>query len=356
MNGKALIVILFLWPMTALSQGFAGLGQGVSEGFSTPSRGQAFAFPADHLAHPSYRIEWWYLTATLADANGARYGVQWTLFRSALAPEATQGWDSPQIWMGHAGLTTATTHLGAEKFARDGVGQAGTALAPFSAWIDDWHMTSTAPADRDALSLLEVAAKGRDWSYDLSLAATGPMVMHGDAGYSVKSQSGQASYYYSQPFYEVTGTLDLPSGPVEVQGQAWLDREWSSQPLDSDQSGWDWFSLHLEDGGKVMGFQLRADQGQDYSTGTWITADGDAEPLQPGAFQVTPLRWAKVQDRQIPVEWQVQIPDKAFSVTVKALNDASWMDTLFPYWEGPIAFDGSHSGAGYLEMTGYDPE
>jgi len=29
------------------------------------------------------------------------------------------------------------------------------------------------------------------------------------------------------------------------------------------------------------------------------------------------------------------------------------MRTSFPYWEGPISFAGSHSGVGYLEMTGY---
>jgi predicted secreted hydrolase len=29
------------------------------------------------------------------------------------------------------------------------------------------------------------------------------------------------------------------------------------------------------------------------------------------------------------------------------------MGTSFPYWEGPISFGGSHSGVGYLEMTGY---
>jgi predicted secreted hydrolase len=35
------------------------------------------------------------------------------------------------------------------------------------------------------------------------------------------------------------------------------------------------------------------------------------------------------------------------------LNAKSWMGTSFPYWEGPIGFAGSHSGVGYLEMTGY---
>jgi predicted secreted hydrolase len=29
------------------------------------------------------------------------------------------------------------------------------------------------------------------------------------------------------------------------------------------------------------------------------------------------------------------------------------MGTSFPYWEGPIRVAGSHTGVGYLEMTGY---
>jgi len=35
------------------------------------------------------------------------------------------------------------------------------------------------------------------------------------------------------------------------------------------------------------------------------------------------------------------------------LNPQSWMNTLYPYWEGPVSFDGTHAGRGYLEMTGY---
>ena len=49
----------------------------------------------------------------------------------------------------------------------------------------------------------------------------------------------------------------LPEGPVEVQGSAWIDREWSSQPLSEGQTGWDWFSLHLDGGARLMGFRLR---------------------------------------------------------------------------------------------------
>ncbi|MGJ8556729.1 MAG: lipocalin family protein, partial [Sulfitobacter geojensis] len=39
---------------------------------------------------------------------------------------------------------------------------------------------------------------------------------------------------------------------------------------------------------------------------------------------------------------------------VSALNRNAWMDLSIPYWEGPVTVQGSHNGAGYLEMTGYE--
>jgi len=247
---------LALMATQTLAQGFAGLGT-EAEGFAVPQRPAQFDFPADHGPHPEYRIEWWYLTATLEGSDGTRYGAQWTLFRSALAPEDSTGWQATQLWMGHAGLTTPTAHFAAERLARGGIGQAGATAQPFEAWIDDWTMRSTAAPGTDAYSALALTARGPDFAYDLSLEATGPLIFHGDQGYSVKSSEGQASYYYSQPFYQVTGTITLPDGPVTVTGTAWLDREWSSQPLSETQDGWDWFSLQFEDGARMMGFGLR---------------------------------------------------------------------------------------------------
>jgi predicted secreted hydrolase len=350
MNAKALFVVL--WAILAAplhAQGFAGLGAN-ADGFALPVRGNTLTFPADHGAHPDFRIEWWYLTATLTGADGKAYGIQWTLFRSALEPVAGTGWQSPQLWMGHAAVTTKDAHFVAERLARGGIGQAGVTAAPFSAWIDDWSMTGQPGRDIDALT---VAARGPDFAYDLDLTATGPLVLHGDQGYSVKSRDGQASYYYSQPAYAVSGMLDLPTGAVAVTGQGWLDREWSSQPLSEDQTGWDWFSLSFDDGARMMGFRLR-DAGEGYTSATWINPDGTSLSLPDGALQVVPLTQARVAERQVPVRWQVLVPAKGVDVEVSALNPQAWMDTSVPYWEGPVRISGSHSGRGYLEMTGYE--
>ena len=346
MNVKAILLALLL-PLTAHAQGFAGLGVAAGD-FAQPQPGVAFDFPADHGAHADYRIEWWYLTANLTGPDGTPYGLQWTLFRSALAPRDGTGWDTPQLWMGHAAVTTPDAHYVAERLARGGIGQAGVTAAPFDAWIDDWRMWGE---DFDDLTM---TASGADFAYDMDLTARGPLVLHGAEGYSVKSGEGQASYYYSQPFFDIAGTLTLPSGAVAVTGTAWLDREWSSQPLSDAQTGWDWFSLSFDTGDKLMGFRVREGAVEGFTYASWIEADGTITPFEDGAFTAEPLREVEVAGRQVPVDWRVRLPDRGVDVTVRAINPGAWMDVSVPYWEGPVTVEGTHDGRGYLEMTGYE--
>ncbi|KUJ86159.1 iron ABC transporter permease [Ruegeria marisrubri] len=345
MSVRFLPLFLFL-PFSVLAQGFAGLGTD-AEGYETPRPGYEFQFPADHGAHPAFRIEWWYVTATLTGDDGESYGIQWTLFRSALKPFERQGWQNPQLWIGHAAVTTAEHHRFAERIARGGIGQAGVIATPFSAWIDDWEM---AGPDMETLSL---SARGADFSYEMNLKAQGPLVFHGDRGFSVKSADGQASYYYSQPAYAVTGSLRLPEGDVQVTGQAWMDREWSSQPLSKDQTGWDWFSLNFDSGARLMAFRLRGARG-DFTSATWIAPDGTTRSIPDGLVETAPLETARVAGREIPVRWRLKLPAENLDIEVSALNPDAWMETSFPYWEGPVTVAGTHQGRGYLEMTGYE--
>ncbi|MFD1341927.1 lipocalin-like domain-containing protein [Litorisediminicola beolgyonensis] len=342
--------LLLVIASGAAAQGYAGLGT-EAEGFAVPDPDKRLTFPEDHFPHPDFRIEWWYITATLDGADGQDYGLQWTLFRTGLVPP---GPDTPgtAFWLGHAAVTSAETHLATERFGRGDLGQAGV-TEPFEAFIDDWVFTSTAEPGADPFSAARLTARGTEFSYDVALTAEGPLVLQGDAGYSVKSESGQSSYYYSQPFYAVDGTLSLPSGTVEVTGSAWLDREWSSQPLAEDQDGWDWFSLSFDDGAKLMAFGLRDSSGGHFTSATWIEPDGTPTPYGNGAVRVTALETAQVAKREIPVRWRVELPERGLDIETAPLNRDAWMDLTFSYWEGPIRVSGTHPGRGYLEMTGY---
>jgi predicted secreted hydrolase len=337
----------------AWAQGFAGLG-GEAAGFAPVMPGRRFVFPDDFGAHPEFRIEWWYVTANLRDASGAAYGVQWTLFRQAMAPgPQREGWSNQQVWMGHAAVTSASAHRFSETFARGGVGQAGIDVAPFEAWIDAWRMAAVSPLSDETFAPLQLTATGTDFDYALRLDAERPLVLQGDHGYSRKSERGQASYYYSQPYFTASGSITIDGKSIAVSGQAWLDREWSSQPLAADQTGWDWFSLHLEGGDKAMLFRLRQKDGGHYFAGNWIGRDGRSAPLPSDAIEMTPLAFTDIARRRVPTQWRVAVLARGLAIQCMPLNAQSWMGTSFPYWEGPIAVRGSHDGVGYLEMTGY---
>lgn len=214
---------------------------------------------------------------------------------------------------------------------------------PFAAGIDDWSLR--APEGGHGIDRLTVQARGDGFSYALTAAADGPLVLHGQNGFSVKASGGQASHYYSQPFYRVTGRLDLPGGPVEVTGEAWLDREWSSQPLDRSQSGWDWFALHLDDGRKLMAARVRGTE--PFLFGSLIGADGRVRTLDGGDLALRPGSGTP------PVSWALDLPAEGLALTVEAVNPRSAMTTTVPYWEGPVRVGGTVEGRGYLEMTGY---
>ncbi|MGJ7459053.1 lipocalin-like domain-containing protein [Halomonas sp. RA08-2] len=356
--------------------GFAGLGES-AEGYAQARAGTPLRFPEDHGAHPDYRIEWWYLTANLEDETGEPLGLQWTLFRQALAPPketpsterlAPGDWVADQLWMAHLAVSRGEQHAVAERFARshsaDDSGQAGAVAQPFRAWLDDWELaTRVEDPDADTFEQLTLTAfHGEDESrvgYRLALTAEGPLVRHGDAGFSQKSADGQGSMYVSQPFWQVEGEVVLAGETHEVSGQGWLDREWSSQLLGPEQAGWDWFSLHLDDGHRLMAFQLRGggEAGGDYRSGTWITPRGEPSPLAPDDLTLTPLATSTVAGRGVPTRWRLEVPSERLDLIVEAPHAERWMDTSVPYWEGEVVardFEGGETlGMGYLEMTGY---
>ena len=131
---------------------FAILAQ-AAEGYSQAVPGRVPEFPADHGAHPDFRIEWWYLTANLADDEGRAYGAQWTLFRTAVRPPGSEptsnAWQSDQVYMAHFALTWPQGHRGFQRYARGGdhagEAQAAVRAQPFAAWLDHCSLHSMSP-------------------------------------------------------------------------------------------------------------------------------------------------------------------------------------------------------------------
>ncbi|WP_342131545.1 lipocalin-like domain-containing protein [Hydrogenophaga sp. OTU3427] len=320
-------------------------------------------FPRDHGAHPELRTEWWYLTGHAQTANGRGFGFQVTFFRSRV--DSTQVLQSRlaarQLLVAHAAITDLQGgKLWHDERTARWNGQPGgsndASLADTALRLQDWSMA------RDDLGY-HMAVRGDSVHLALNARPTQPLLPQGAAGLSRKGpEPAQASYYYSQPQLQVSGTLGLPGQRFEVLGRAWLDHEWSEALLHPEAVGWDWLGMNLADGSALTAFRLRRADGSALWAGGSLRgpADASARVFAPDDVRFEPQRhWTSPQTgARYPVEWRLQSP--AGRHTVRALLDAQELDargsTGNVYWEGVsdlLDAGGAAVGRGYLEMTGY---
>lgn len=326
-------------------------------------------FPDDHQPHPNYAIEWWYFTANLS-SNNQKYGLQYTLFRFNRGNKYASNWANGQMYMAHASLHTPDKHYFSERFARGGQQHVGVTSSPFSFRMDEWLWEAKGndllPA---TLSLNLVSASSSSslsdetinkLMVDLDLTGSGPLILQGEAGFSQKSSLGtHASYYYSQPFILADGVITEHIGSKKYQkvvsGKGWFDHEWTSQLLDQQTLGWDWFSIHLDGGEKLMAFRMRLKDSQHYVTGTIIGADGASKTLPNGAIKITPLAYEQDVEsgKKYPTQWSLDIAKNGIEITISPQKQKQWNSGRFEYYEGAIKVSGTHTGEGFMELTGY---
>ena len=409
---------------TSTPNGFFGNMQS-SDAFTPVKRGYTVEIPRDHMSHPDFQLEWWYLTFVLSAEDGQEFGLQYTLFRFNTeldAPQSTKvnaensaevnannhiakNWTNGQQWMGHASLHTAEQHYFEERFASGGVGNAYVNQQPFTTVIDDWawkaaqaevqtgaeskamfpsvlkvafgqssthhpvKINGKIPATAaDSLSELNDTPGVSAVKVSLNLDTYGPFIKQGDNGYSKKTQDERLrSYYYSQPFINAKGTLNIEGNSVRVTGKGWFDHEWTSHLANSEAMGWDWFSLHLDDGSKLMAFRMHAmnenmknstsKHSEIFTTASYIAKNGTKETIEQANVSITPTAYETINEgespRSVPTAWRIQIPEKDIDLSIRPFKESQWNNSLFPYYEGRVDIKGSHSGSGFMELTGY---
>ncbi|ALU41542.1 lipocalin-like domain-containing protein [Pseudoalteromonas rubra] len=308
-------------------------------------------FPRDHGAHPEQGVEWWYVTGNLTARDGSQFGMQWTLFRiidPGFSTFQSSPWWDGQLYFAHFALQDGQTHQAFERYGR--AGQVDVQASPFIARLGDWQLAS----QETSFLPLRLQSREADFGLDITLANS-PLVLHGKQGYSQKTQQGHASFYYSYPFLQVAGTLTYAGRSYDVSGQAWLDREWSSGLIDSQHSGWDWFSLQGEDPGQgaLMAFCTRDEtQAYAYCSASEISPSGKVTAYPYEEVTLTVLNRAQTRNVTHPISWQLQIPGKE-AVIIDVLQADSFNTLSVPYWEGRIRSRGGFVATGYGELFGY---
>ncbi len=321
-------------------------------------------FPDGFGAHPDTRIEWWYVTGAL-EAASRTWGFQITFFRAStgIGAAASSRFVARELVFAHAAVSDLEQRRlrHDQRIARSGFGIAEAAVASTALKVRDWTLSRREDGGRSRYTARATSDTGT-FAFDLALAATQPILLQGQGGWSRKGPRGeQASRYYSEPQLEVAGTLVLDGRSMAVHGRAWLDHEWSDAFLDPSAVGWDWIGMNLDDGSTLTAFQLRRSDGSAlWSGGSFRPSGGAARDFADGEVVFTPRRsWTSPASRTIyPVEWIVATPAGRF--TVSALLDDQELDSRAStgsiYWEGlSLLADagGKRVGRGYLEMTGY---
>lgn len=360
-------------PVQATLSAVGAIAGSDTAGYARATAPRLFEFPRDHGPHPEYRTEWWYLTGNLDGPEGRRLAYQLTFFRNSLAPEPAgraSSWDTNQFWMAHLAVTDVEEerHFVSERLARGAVGLAGGRAAPFRVWLEDWEMRwtgsgGTDPEPAPGLFPLELRAVEDDWGIELLLEAGKPPVLQGEEGWSQKgSEPGNASYYLSFTRMPTRGRIHLEGESFEVQGESWMDREWSTSALDEVHLGWDWFSLQLDDERELMFFELRREDGETepLNHGTLVAPDGSYRPLHSDEVEVEVLdRWRSPLDgAEYPSGWRIRIPGEGMDLEVRPVLPDQEMNVSVRYWEGAVdvsgrGVDGPVTGRGFVELTGY---
>lgn len=325
---------------------------------------RSVSFPKDHGIHSEQGIEWWYLTANLQSDTGETFGVQWTLFRTLMPSKVESKWWDNNLYFAHFAMQHKQEHVAFERFSR--ASQARVTISPFNARIDNWQLSSI----NNEFLPLNLAAEHENYEVSLTLNDS-PIALHGENGYSQKTQSGHASYYFSYPFLKVKGSLTFEGKTYKVTGNAWYDREWSASLLDKEQLGWDWFSLvdsqsDSQSGSQsdtqfdtqsekkgLMLFCIRGNNNSyDYCSGTRIAPNGETTDISKEDIKLSIIETVTLDDREYPSKWQVELPDSP-AIIIESITKDSRNQLTIPYWEGRVKATGGFSGKGYAEITGY---
>ncbi len=321
--------------------------------------GLDYQFPRDHLIHPAFKTEWWYFTGNLTSDTGKKYGFQVTFFRQGVNEKPTASHFAVRdLAFAHA----AISDIDGKKFhfsqevSRMNFDEAGFGDPNKVAWIKNWNLQLTKTGG------WQFNAQPAGQNIELTAEPEKAPIIHGTNGISQKAAGeGHASSYYSQTRLKMSGQLTLDGKKISVTGLGWFDHEWATNQLASNQIGWNWFGLHLDDGRELMLYQMRRTDGSidPASSGTLIAKNGETTHLRHEDISLTPLArtWTSPTTKATyPLDWKISIPSQHLNFTTRAQLPNQEM-CLLPvvYWEGATELEGASGslGRGYMELTGY---
>ncbi len=302
----------------------------------TADEGGLVSLPADDGAHVDDQ-EHWTWSGHVQDDQGAWYGYRVSFDAS---------WDDG---VRRLAVTTHITDEDGESYHYDSAdGDAGAldTVDGFSLALD--------PARADGGGGLDVLTlSAGPYTLTLQLEEAKPPVLHHGDGHTTYDVGGEA-WYYSRTRMLTTGTLARGSESHEVTGRSWFDHRWGSLAA-SDQIGWDWFTLSLDDGFEYMLFQVRADDATGLTAGSWVDPGCGVVDVAAQAVAITPLdSWTSPWSGcTYPQGWAVQILNELYTLTPLLTDQESGGGGDASAWHGAATVVGPITGRATVGLTGY---
>ncbi len=354
------LILLLLLAVSSTTSAFA-----LPKVYKQALPGYQYKFPKDHFSHDQFRTEWWYYTGHLLTDDKRKFGYELTFFRTGADDQPANKnsvWKMDNFYLAHF----AVTDENGKKFSyREKLNRAGLRLA--GAREDAYYVFNEGWSVEKIGEHYLLRADAPDYSIHLLLDSLKPPVIHGVNGVSQKAGCvGCASHYYSMTRLKTIGTLFAGEKPYAVTGLSWMDHEFGSNQLTTDQSGWDWYSIQLDDNRELMLYILRRTDGtvEKQSSGTIVNADGTSKHISLADFAISPTgSWTSSKTKgKYPMGWKVSVPsaglDLVLSPNLLDQELVTGRSTAITYWEGSVTVTGSSNrkpvrGQGYVEMTGY---
>jgi predicted secreted hydrolase len=319
--------------------------------YEATSDAPAVRLPLDESPH-CYGSEWWYYTGRLVTEDERMYGVQAVIFHVADVPLLFFA----EGWIAHFAILDASSG----EFLYDQGRWLEPDLQPespsdgFDLGTPLIHMTGAQGTDQ-----LQAATADGQYAVDLTLFDERGAVIHGSDGY-VPFGTGDWSFYYSRPVMQATGTMLIDGELHDVTGTFWFDRQWG-RDLTNPWLRWDWFSIRLEDGTRIMLFTFPDDM---IASGTYIPPTGDFIPISADEFTTLTIDWWTSPHTGItyPSGWEIEIPTYNLLMEVMPVVNDQEIDarstTLNVYWEGLCTIEASRgdetlTGDAYVELANY---
>lgn len=353
-------------------------------GYKKALPGYKYKFPFDHGSHPEFKTEWWYFTGHLSSASRSRdkreFGYELTFFRVGNKKdgqkEKTSGkenaWSVNDLYLAHFAISDINNKkfVFYDKINRSGINYAGAKPGGLDVHLENWYVRQRKSVHGG--EEIELYAKSGGDSIKLNLGSLKQATIHGIDGVSQKASClGCASHYYSLTRLKTNGVITIAGNSYPVSGNTWMDHEFGSNQLTSEQIGWDWFAIQIEgesvdDDSEIMLYVMRRQDGSlDLSSsGTIIFQNGSCRHLLAQDFKIVPTAYWQSPNTlaKYPASWNISIPKYGLELKVTPRFENQELNTKnstgVTYWEGACKVEGRQQmrflkGKAYVELTGY---